>query len=171
MRKGNLMAGSQEHKVFVPEHADQVARLHTFLQTHAEPQYVLEGNTPGERVELPQEMSQLLRSAVSAMNRGEAVTIAPYRQRLTTQQVAEFLSVSRPTVVRLLEQGEIAYEKIGKHRRVLLADLIAFQESRIAQIQESLVVIQGATEDLPASREELKNARRAVAARRRVKLA
>jgi len=57
---------------------------------------------------------------------------------LTTQEAAEFLGISRPTLVRLLEDREIAHEKRGRHRRVLLSDLLSYQERMRRERRESL---------------------------------
>ena len=48
---------------------------------------------------------------------------------MTTQQAADFLGVSRPTLIKYLEDGTIPFDKRGRHRRVLLRDVVAFQEA------------------------------------------
>lgn len=92
----------------------------------------------GERLVLPPEVFEVLRSVVDAMAQGQAVTIAPVHQRLTTQEAAELLGVSRPTVVKLLESGEIPFEQPGRHRRVRLADVLAYRERASADRRDAL---------------------------------
>ena len=82
----------------------------------------------GERLVLPPEVFEVLRGVIEAMALGQAVTIAPVHQRLTTQEAAGLLGVSRPTVVKLLESGEIPFEQPGRHRRVRLADVLAYRD-------------------------------------------
>lgn len=82
----------------------------------------------GERMVLPSRVFEVLLGVVEAMARGQAVTIAPVQQRLTTQEAAELLGVSRPTLVKLLESGEIPFEQPGRHRRVRLADVLAYRD-------------------------------------------
>jgi excisionase family DNA binding protein len=87
---------------------------------------------------LPPEVFEVLRDVVAAMASGQAVTIAPVHQRLTTQEAADLLGISRPTLVKLLDGGEIPYEQPGRHRRVRLADVLAYQQHRSAQRREAL---------------------------------
>lgn len=82
----------------------------------------------GTRIELPAEVFDVLRDVISALAKGLAITVAPHQTVLSTSEAAQLLGVSRPTVVRLLESGEIPFDKPGRHRRVRLADLLAYQE-------------------------------------------
>lgn len=65
---------------------------------------------------------------VTALSQGLAITVAPQHTVLTSGQAAELLGVSRPTLVRLLEAGEIPFDKPGRHRRIKLGDLLAYQQ-------------------------------------------
>ncbi|MDY7105073.1 MAG: helix-turn-helix domain-containing protein [Actinomycetota bacterium] len=103
----------------------------------AEPTTTLVGPN-GERLVLPPEVFEVLRDVVGAMARGQAVTIAPVHQRLTTQEGAELLGISRPTLVKLLESGEIPFEQPGRHRRVRLADVLAYRERASVERQAAL---------------------------------
>lgn len=108
--------------------AEPLAGLAAVLEDlGAEPTTTLVGPN-GERLVLPAEVFEVLRSVVDAMAQGQGVTIVPVHQRLTTQEAADLLGVSRPTVVKLLESGEIPFEQPGRHRRVRLADVLAYRE-------------------------------------------
>ena len=82
----------------------------------------------GERLELPPEVFEILREVVETLSQGLAITIAPHQMVLSTSEAAEILGVSRPTLVRLLESGKIPFEQPGRHRRVRLADVLAYGE-------------------------------------------
>jgi len=82
----------------------------------------------GQRIELPEPIFDALRQVATALSHGQAVTVAPQNTMLTTQEAADFLGISRPTLVRLLSDGEVPYEMRGRHRRVLLTDLLDYQQ-------------------------------------------
>ncbi len=92
----------------------------------------------GESVVLPAEVFEVLRGVVDAMSQGQAVVVAPVHQRLTTQEAADLLGMSRPTFVKLLDAGEIPYDRPRRHRRVRLDDLLAFSERRSVESRAAL---------------------------------
>ena len=81
----------------------------------------------GTAVPLPDELAEVLLRAAEAFAHGAAVTLAPHERTLTTQEAADLLGVSRPTVVRLLEHGAIPYDQPGSHRRIKLDDVLEHQ--------------------------------------------
>jgi excisionase family DNA binding protein len=84
----------------------------------------------GTSVVVPEQLRVVLSDVVAAMRRGQAISIISSTQSLTTQQAADILGVSRPTLIKLLESGQIPYETPGRHRRIKLTDLLAFREVR-----------------------------------------
>lgn len=72
------------------------------------------------------------------MSRGQAVTFAPLGQRLTTQQAADLLGISRPTLIELLETGRIPFETPGRHRRIRLSDVLDYQAVRRGEQRQVL---------------------------------
>lgn len=82
---------------------------------------------------LTPELADVLLKVADQLSRGRAVFIAPYNTQLTTQEAADFLGISRPTLVKLLENGTIPFEKVGRHRRVLLSDLQQYVGRRHAE--------------------------------------
>jgi excisionase family DNA binding protein len=89
----------------------------------------------GRRLPLPDEVAEVLLGVVNVLAEGQAVTVAPQHTTLTTQQAAEMLGVSRPTLVKLLEAGALPYSQPGRHRRVRLSDVLAYR-SRIERERE-----------------------------------
>lgn len=104
----------------------------------------------GRAIELPTEVYDVLLNVVSAMQEGKAITVAPLNLQLTTQEAADFLGISRPSVVKLLEEQEIPYEQPGKgrHRKVRLSDLMDYQKRiRVERGSRLGTLIRRAAED------------------------
>ena len=114
--------------IFPPEDLSALLDLGRFLELHTEPGLLL--GPDGEQAPLPEEVYQILVQVVEALREGKVITIVPRTQRLTTQEAADFLGISRPTLVKLLAEGQIPYEQPGRHRRILFSDLLAYLERR-----------------------------------------
>lgn len=82
-----------------------------------------------QSIKLPAGAVALLSDILSAMARGQSVTLMPENKELSTVQAASILNVSRPYLIKLLEQGSIPYHKVGSHRRVQLRDVLAYKKA------------------------------------------
>jgi excisionase family DNA binding protein len=102
-----------------------------------------------ETIELPAGAVNLLHAMLENMASGYAITIVPQNAELTTQQAAEYLNVSRPFLVQLLEQKKLPYRLMGTHRRIRLEDVLHYKENIDAERRKVL-------DQLVAEAQELK---------------
>ena len=89
-------------------------------------------DSKGQKAEivLTPAISQLLIEMLRHIGKGDAVTLVPVSQMLTTQQAADILNVSRPHLVSLIEKGLIAHTMVGRHRRIQAEDLFRYKAER-----------------------------------------
>lgn len=86
-----------------------------------------------ESLHLPREAFELIRDVLANMAAGQGVTVVPAHAELTTQQAAEMLNVSRPHVIKLLDEGQIEYRLVGRHRRILASSLNSGSRHRFSR--------------------------------------
>jgi excisionase family DNA binding protein len=113
-------------KTTPPSEEEQLRELRRILQLGPP---TLIGAT-NQRVELPDRVYNVLKDAVHQMATGYAVAVVAQKQLLTTQTAADILGFSRPHLIKLLETGAIPYQKVGRHRRLWMQDVLAFQQKR-----------------------------------------
>ena len=102
----------------------------------------------GEIIELPKSVYQVLQQIVDHMMHGRAIFIVPGNKELTTQEAADILNVSRPYLVKLLEQGEIPFVKTGTHRRIRFSDLMRYKKHRDAERHRKLTELTQMSQEL-----------------------
>lgn len=95
----------------------------------------------GRQLELPLSLGRALRQVVHALVKGDIVFILSRNKELTTQEAADILNVSRPYLVKLLEEGGMPYRKIGKHRRIRFSDLMDFELARREERRQGLALL------------------------------
>ncbi|MDE0538771.1 MAG: helix-turn-helix domain-containing protein [Rhodospirillales bacterium] len=80
-------------------------------------------------IDLPAGAVDLLMHVLEAMAAGQGVTLIPESAELTTVQAADVLNVSRPFLIKLLDQKAIPHRKVGKHRRIRMEDVMAYKNA------------------------------------------
>jgi excisionase family DNA binding protein len=92
----------------------------------------------GYTVQIPKTTVDGLIEMLEAVVAGDTATVVRTPREVTTQQAAQVLNVSRPTVVRLIDQGALPARKVGSHRRIPLADLLAYRDQMVAHRCQAL---------------------------------
>lgn len=106
--------------------AEELSRLLGRIPEAERARVQLDGND----LILPRQALALLRDLLVEMAQGNAVTIVPTHAELTTQEAANILNVSRPHLVKLLEEDVIPFSRTGTHRRIRYQDLMAYRDLR-----------------------------------------
>lgn len=107
-------------------------QLAAFLSTKVEIQRIelIDQSQQREVIELPTVALRLLGEILSELALGNTVKVVPIHAELTTQEGADMLNVSRPHLVKLLDEGALPHTKTGRHRRIKFNDLMAYKEQR-----------------------------------------
>ena len=87
----------------------------------------------GANIQFPEPLFHVLTKAVRMMASGQAIMLLSENEAFTTQAAANYLGMSRPHLVKLLEEGAINFHHVGTHRRIYMKDLKAFEAQRDAQ--------------------------------------
>ncbi|MCS4180169.1 excisionase family DNA binding protein [Salinibacter ruber] len=91
-----------------------------------------------QEVVLPPSVARALVEILTDMAEGRPVSVASSDEELTTGEAAELLNVSRPHLVKLLEEGEIPFHKVGTHRRVYREDVLEYKACQRKEAEEAM---------------------------------
>ncbi len=127
-----------------PEEVDNAAGAMTAIQTNRDADGTL---TIGD-IRLSASLADLMIDLFSIIARGETVTLVPLSRQLTTQEAADLLNVSRPFLIKLINQGELKCEMVGTHRRIALRDVLTYKTDRSEGRRIALSEMQDITEGL-----------------------
>ena len=100
-----------------------------------------------ERIRIPVRALELLSDILKAMSEGKPISIVPIATEVTTQKAAEILGCSRPYLVKLLEDGQINFIKVGKHRRIKFEDVVAYKQKMRKDQKREIINIMGFDEE------------------------
>ena len=96
------------------------------------------GAPEDETVVLPASALKMLVGILDEMGRGNTVTVIPVHAELTTQEAADMLNISRPSLIQMLDEGKIEFRKVGTHRRVRIESLMAYKRRVHAERRAAL---------------------------------
>lgn len=137
-----------EHKSVTAQESEKpvLSKINVVFEKHHHGTPVLI-DPDGERIVLPSSLYQVLRQIIHHMLLGRTVFIVPENKELTTHEAADFLNVSRPYLIKLLEHGEIPYAFVGSHRRIRFSDLMTFKARQYAERQSAIDEIAQISQD------------------------
>ncbi len=101
-----------------------------------------------ERIKIPLSALKFLGEILKGIGEGKSISIVSATAEMTTQAAAEYLGCSRPHFVKLLEEGEITYTKIGKHRRVKFDDVSKYKTKAKVQQKKNIIDIMNSDEQI-----------------------
>jgi excisionase family DNA binding protein len=132
-----------EQKVAIKSYAAFVAALSHIKETETE----IEIEETQDRIVIPSRALQLLGDILKAMSEGKPISIVPVATEVTTQKAAEILGCSRPHLIKLLEEGKMEFVKVGKHRRIMFEDIIAYKQKMKEEQKKHIIDIMNQDEE------------------------
>jgi excisionase family DNA binding protein len=114
--------------------------LSALLETEAETQTLSLGDTSAEQhiVQVPSSALRLLVDVLTELGEGNSVKLVPVHAELTTQEAADLVNVSRPTFIKMLDDGLMPFSRTGNRRKVKFSDVQIYRQSLQEQRLQAL---------------------------------
>ena len=106
------------------------------------------GNDDTPVLEVPPQALRLFADLLGAMSRREVVSLVPRGHALTTQEAADYLNVSRPYVIKLIDEGKLTCHKVGRHRRIDFDVLVTYRKAMKQDAAEALQALTDLDQEL-----------------------
>lgn len=130
------------------EERESTAALFRFLDRAGHDRRCRLVGPDGQEIVIPEAVFYVFERVAEVLARGDAVTVLPVSQELTTQQAADLLNVSRQYLVRLLDQGTIPFRRTGTHRRIRVGDLLDYKQRRDRERSAALDSLTATSQDM-----------------------
>lgn len=127
--------------------SESYAALAAVIEQLNSEQAEIEIEETSEKIKIPLSALKLLGDILKAMGQGKLISVVPIAAEVTTQAAAEILGCSRPHLVKLLEDGKIAFTKVGKHRRIKFDDIIRYKKQMKEQQKQNIIDIMNSDEE------------------------
>lgn len=129
--------------------AAALPQLRSFLTSnpHTDP-VTLHVDKSHDTLTVPRQAADLLEQILALLANGHGVTVMPDDAELTTQQAADFLNVSRPYLIKLLDVEGIAYRKVGTHRRIQFEALRRYRDADDRRRRQAADELSALTQEL-----------------------
>ena len=144
-----------DHIDFIPDHKTSASALESSktLAEHIQAKHnyvihLLDNNHKVAKTKLPANVMRLFVELLEQIAAGNPLSIIPLEKELSTQQAANLLNVSRPFFVKLLDNNKIPHRKVGKHRRVNAADVLAYKKQSTKRAKQALGKLATQAQDL-----------------------
>lgn len=117
---------------------------------HKKSSKAIEIEVSGEKdpIKIPVSALKHLNTIIDLMAQGKAITVNSVDAEITTQEAADLLNVSRPFVIKLLDNGKIPFHMVGSHRRIRLEDLLVYKQNMEKEREEALTELTRISQEL-----------------------
>jgi len=105
-------------------------------------------NVDGRNVDLPKDVSVIVTTVLESLSKGSRGVISTTPKELRTTAAAEMLGISRPTLLKLVREGELPSHKVGAHHRFLLNDVLEYRDKQQEIKREHFLAVRGSLDEL-----------------------
>lgn len=126
-----------------PEEADMARLAQRFIVEsldHSRAAHITLTSDNGDEpsVSVPTKTLRFIADVLGALSERQPVVFMPAKRELSTVEAANFLNVSRPFVIKEIEEGRLPHRKVGSHRRIAFEDLLRYSSEMHARQRDAL---------------------------------